>query len=413
MVLARSLGPAKLGVYATLFALMQASVIIGNGGLIHQMVRDIAVSIGCGASEMARAFLRMGWIVAVSSALVMAVLFSFILVPYISERSQFPQDVALYGGIYISAMILVGMLEAGIRGSGRVLLGQLCELFLRPTTQLVLTIFIIMGTWGAQFGVRQAVGAAMWAALFALLVALTNYFRSTIALKSAARAQVKSGYLRNLFSLSATIWIAAVNTHLNIVVLGALGDEKGAGLFQVSVQLTTMIGLGLMACGASMAPLISQLSARTKEVDRRNLQDVVSRACGLSLAFGAPLGAIYILFGNSLIPLIFGTSFGDAYVPTVILAVAQIFNISFGPVAIVLYANKQERTVLKAVLAATVFNLILCLLLIPDYSVVGAAIASAISILIWNGICFVGLARSRGILSLPLISCFESSRERA
>lgn len=407
MVLARGLGSVRYGGYAALFALMQALIIIGNGGLIHQMVRDVATSIGSGREGVARAFLRMGWFIALPSAIVMAGLFAFVLAPHVSGAQYFSRGVALYGGGYVGAMILVGMLEAGTRGCGRVLLGQLSELFLRPTAQLVFTMVFMTGVLGVQFGVKQAVAAAMCAALLALLVALMNYRRSTSSLQPVARAQVKSGYTRDLISLSATIWIAAVNTHLNILVLGFLGDEEGAGLFQVAVQLTTMVGLGLMACGASMAPQISQLSAKVRDYDRTKVQDVVSRACGLSLAFGAPLSVIYILFGNSLITYIFGPSFEGAYSPTLILTVAQFFNISFGPVAIVLYAYNLESIVLKGVMAGATCNLCLCLMLIPDHGAVGAAIASASSVLIWNSICFVGLARSERILSLPLVSNFK------
>jgi O-antigen/teichoic acid export membrane protein len=404
VLLARTLGPEQFGVYSFVFALMQVSVIIGRGGLPNILVRDVAVSRAKGDIGLARSYLRLGWIVATPMALLMAMVYGVILLLQLTGDMPVPHGAALGGMVYIAAMTLVGMLEAGLRGSGRILLGQIAELLIRPSIQLLIFACGALGITHLAPDANLALGAAMIAGFFALCFTLIAYFRATNILDPVPFSDTQPALLRGLLAMSGTLWIAAINSQLNLILLGVIGGEADVGTFQIAAQLTMLMTLGLMAVNSSMAPEMSRLMVSTEEGDARRLQKLSSRSCEISLAFGLPLGVIYLLFGSQLIPLIFSTPFSGAYWPTVILALGQLLNIGFGSVATLLYSNHQEGVVFRAVIMAMIANVLLCLLLIPAYGAIGSALASAVSLGIWNGITFVRLRAAKGIVSLPLVT---------
>lgn len=402
LVLARTLGPERYGLYAFLFTLMQLSTTIGRGGLMPLLVRDIAVNLGAENFPAVRRMLWIGWVVALSMASTMAVVFASVLVPVLTGNTEAPRGVGLLGAAFIAAMILVGMLEAAIRGFGRVLIGQTAELLLRPVTQLTLIVLAILGLVGSAFDVKFAVGAAMSSAFCALAFALFNYFRTTKAIPKVACAPATPDALRSLLKMSGTAWVTAINGSLSLIMLGILGDEATVGVFSIAVQLTTLMTLGLVAANASMAPAMSRLSASSDAADLPRLQTLASHSCELSLVFGLPLALIYLFFGTALIPFTFGAPFSGAYWPTVILALGQLLNIGFGSVAILLYANRQEGVVFAATIVATIVNFVIGVVLIPTYGAIGAAIANSVSMATWNLISFVWLLTVKGIACFPL-----------
>lgn len=404
VLLARTLGPEQFGVYSFIFALMQVSVTIGRGGLPNILVRDVAVSRAKGDIGLARSYLRLGWMVAAPMALLMAILYGVVLLLQLTGDMPVPHGAAVGGMVYIATMILVGMLEAGLRGSGRILLGQFAELLIRPSIQFVIVAFAVLGLTHQAPDAHLALGAAVTSGLCALCFTLVAYFRATNILDPVPASDKKPAFLRGLLTMSGTLWIAAINSQLNLILLGFFGVEADVGTFQIAAQLTTLMTLGLLAANASMAPEMSRLMVSTAEEDMQRLQKLSSRSCEMSLAFGLPLGVIYLLFGNTLIPLIFSTPFSGAYWPTAILALGQLLNIGLGSVATLLYSNHQEGVVFHAVIVAMIANVLLCLLLIPAYGAIGSALASAVSLGIWNGISFIRLRAAKGIVSLPLVA---------
>ena len=81
----------------------------------------------------------------------------------------------------------------------------------------------------------------------------------------------------------------------------------------------------------------------------------------------------------------------------IILAVGQLLNVASGPVGTILSMSRQERFVGIGMLASVVCNILLNYLLIPQYGVNGAAIATAISVGVWNLLMIVFAKRILGI----------------
>ena len=61
-----------------------------------------------------------------------------------------------------------------------------------------------------------------------------------------------------------------------------------------------------------------------------------------------------------------------------------LINTSIGPVILLLNMTGHERQTVKSIFLAIVFNFILCLILVPLHGIVGAAIATSVSLVVWS-----------------------------
>ena len=116
----------------------------------------------------------------------------------------------------------------------------------------------------------------------------------------------------------------------------------------------------------------------------------------LIFAFGLVLCIAYALAPEFFLG-IFGDSYGLGIVPLVILGFGQLFNVFLGPVGNALNMANSEGVVFKVSAITLCINLILNALLIPYYGLVGAAIGTVTSLVIWNVILAIQLRRKHGV----------------
>jgi O-antigen/teichoic acid export membrane protein len=92
-----------------------------------------------------------------------------------------------------------------------------------------------------------------------------------------------------------------------------------------------------------------------------------------------------------------------AYVPLVILCVGQLVNASMGSVASVLNMTGHERETTKSVLVGAFVNVTLNLALVPVWGMIGAAIATACTLVVWNVIMWHKARTLVGIETSPFV----------
>jgi O-antigen/teichoic acid export membrane protein len=81
----------------------------------------------------------------------------------------------------------------------------------------------------------------------------------------------------------------------------------------------------------------------------------------------------------------------------------QLGNAAFGSVGLLLNMTGNENQVARIVLQTALLNVVLNSLFTPFYGMSGAAIASTISILLWNALSFLRVRNSLGITSCALV----------
>lgn len=203
---------------------------------------------------------------------------------------------------------------------------------------------------------------------------------------------------KKLFESSFPIMIAGSMTlimgSMDAIMLGIFKSETDVGIYAIALKLSMLTSIVLIAVNSILAPKISQMFGSN---DLDNLQNIIRKSTKMIFIISMPVLVVYFLYPEYVMSF-FGEGFKIGASALVILAAGQFFNAISGPAGQVLNMTDKEYILRDTAIIATLANLILNYVLIPQYGINGAAIATAISGILWNLLCVVYIYRKLGIL---------------
>jgi O-antigen/teichoic acid export membrane protein len=120
-----------------------------------------------------------------------------------------------------------------------------------------------------------------------------------------------------------------------------------------------------------------------------------------------PVVLVLVLFGEVIIRLAFGAAYEKAYVPLVILCVGQLVNASIGSVRSILNMTGNEHDTTRVLVIGAIVNLLLNFTLTPVWGMNGAAMATTVTLILWNVLMWRSVRTRTGLESSPF---FRSHR---
>jgi O-antigen/teichoic acid export membrane protein len=188
----------------------------------------------------------------------------------------------------------------------------------------------------------------------------------------------------NIFKKSFPMALSAVSYFLmqsiDIILLGKFIDFETVAYYSVAVKLATVTSLVLQSVNIIIAPKIAEIFDKKKYLEIKKLVKKSSR-----LIFLLSLPALLVL---TIFTTWFLSFFGEDYVVAKtalwFLLLGQFFNILCGPVAIYMNMTGKQNKLQIILALGLITNLVLNWILIPMYGMVGAASATAISMILWN-----------------------------
>lgn len=183
-----------------------------------------------------------------------------------------------------------------------------------------------------------------------------------------------------------------------IAVSYFLGPEK-TGIYFAALKTIALVAFVNFAVGAATANRVASLRATGQLVELRNVLDGA-----VNLAFWPTLlGAVVISLMAPLLLSLFGHDFaGHAYL-TVVLAIGFVARSFVGPAELYLNVLGYQKVCAMVLLSAAVLNMALNILLIPSIGLLGAAIATSISLVVLSAGLFLLVRRSIGVSLYPSI----------
>jgi O-antigen/teichoic acid export membrane protein len=170
---------------------------------------------------------------------------------------------------------------------------------------------------------------------------------------------------------------------IDVLIVGYFMTPADAAAYAVATRLL-QIGLFVAASVGQVAqPMFAGLLAGG-HVDRA--RHVFQTATGWQVAITWPFYLIAWMFAGLLLELLFGADFVDAAPVVAILAVSGMAGAAAGPVDMLLLMAGKSTWSLWNTAATLTVNVVLNLVLIPEYGIVGAAISWAISRLVANAL---------------------------
>jgi O-antigen/teichoic acid export membrane protein len=166
----------------------------------------------------------------------------------------------------------------------------------------------------------------------------------------------------------------------DLLMLGAMRTVNEVGVYSAAVQTATWVNFPLFAVNAITAPVYAALYAQG---DRTSLQRVVSMVAHWFFWIALAIALSLIGFGVPVLHL-FGDEFGVARWALVALALGQLVNVGAGSVGYLLMMTGHQLPCAQVFFVSAVVNVILNAIAIPRLGMLGAAIATALSMMLWN-----------------------------
>ncbi|MCW8933006.1 MAG: oligosaccharide flippase family protein [Gammaproteobacteria bacterium] len=177
------------------------------------------------------------------------------------------------------------------------------------------------------------------------------------------------------------------------ILLGLINGTKNIGIYGIASKLSLAVSFPLIVANVLFAPIISECYS-TNNIN--GLQHKLNKGMRFVI-FSSIIFFTSLIFFREQVLTIFGKDFLQGSTSLVILSIGQIINAILGPVGFLLSQTSYEKTVMKTLFLAVLLNIILNLLLIPDYGIEGAALATSISIISWNVILYYKVRQYLGI----------------
>lgn len=393
ILLAHILGTEGYGIYAYASALVILIAVPAQLGLPQLVVREVSAHLERRDWNLLRGLLRRSDQLSLIFTILMVAM-AALLGWLLSERIESMEwETFAWALALIPIGTIIALRSAALRGFHHVTLGQLPDGLIRPLAFLILiaTCYWLLGSLRPDSAMMLTVVAAGFA-----LVASMWFFsrvRPTPLLNAIPRFETRS-WLYSVIPFSLLAGIQVLNNHIDIVVLGFFATSGEVGIYRIASVGATLVALPLVAANVALAPKISSLYVKE---DRARMQRMITASTRYMLIFAIPISACLTLFGSQILAVIFGKGFSEGALPLSILALSQLVHVGFGSVALLMNMTGHETHAARILGGAAIGNIVLNFLLIPPFGMVGAALATGVTLASWNVVLSIQVRRQLDI----------------
>lgn len=211
--------------------------------------------------------------------------------------------------------------------------------------------------------------------LTALGVVVKNFKR--ISLRSTINSW---NFVRDSFPMMLSSTIMVFLGWMDTFILGIYETDENIGVYNVALKLALVASFSNEAINSSLAPKIANLYTNKQRVKFLNLVKFSTRL-NFSLTF--LIVSLLVIFNQWFLG-VFGEEFAIGYISLIILCSVYLINSSLGSVGIIMQMTGKQKQYQYIAIISLILNLTLNFILIPKYGINGAAIATAVSLLVWN-----------------------------
>ena len=167
---------------------------------------------------------------------------------------------------------------------------------------------------------------------------------------------------------------------VDMLMIGFLASTRDVGLYDIPFRLAAGISLILASINMISAPKFSELFWAN---DMDGLRRVVRITSRVLFWTSAPI-LVALLAAPTFWLGLFGNEFRGSYLVLILLAVGQFVNAAAGSVGCILNMTGNHKLLSHITLAAILLNILLNILLIPRFGIIGAAVSSMTTLVLWN-----------------------------
>jgi O-antigen/teichoic acid export membrane protein len=378
-LLVRFAGVVSYGSYVYLFNLIYLLAGFGVIGLDTLLVKESSIYSGDNNYASLKGIMIFSLTSILFSALVMALIFRFFLVtPDIMNNTG---SISWLTFSYFSVLMLsaAALLQSLLQGLRKIIKSQLGDKIFRPFFLIIIvtTFYYLKKYSSLDFLLWSNFAAIGITLLIVFFLGRSAIYNKIISLKPQFETQ-------KWLSAAGAFFIADIlynsNARIGVVILGLFQKKDQVGIYNISLRVSEVISFALVIVNFVLSPLIARLYASG---EKKALQKTITTASRAILLIGALLFLLILIFRNPILD-IFGNDFLKGGVPLMILCCGQLINIFCGSVGLLLLMTGHQKYSIYSLFAGLLINIILNLVLTPQFGIIGTAIATACSLVVWN-----------------------------
>lgn len=390
ILITRMLGPGTYGVFSIARTLCESVNIFTKAGFDVGIVRYLGENSGPSHTNRNSAFLK----------LVLAVVFVLSLLPviaiYAGGGTWLQDHVYQFEDFHLIMMVMVlsvpfmsltQVLGGAFRGALQIGPRVKAELFFQPIIRLLIIAVLLLVGWNIWAVVSGTVLSFVLVAGYLLAIAAKTLYPTVVQAPPYPRETLWA----ELFTvakyssiISLTVSIGMLLARTDIIMLGYFVSSEQVGQYAVIQLVVGLLALFNSALNQAVAPLLAQLHKQNNKTEMRRLVHQHARWVVITTL---PLFMIIATFGNDLMS-IFGKDFATDSRVIALLALSQLVSAVVLSASYLLSMTGHHMLELLSMSVAVACNIILNLLLIPEFGMLGAAIATLIALILANVLRF-------------------------
>ena len=387
LIIARYLGPADYGLISLGQTILNFALVLAVCGLNSGVIHYVAYFRGQKAFAKVKGTFYSALKISMFAGILLSVLL-IILSGFISENifhtPKF-QPILIVFALVLPFHVFLRLLGALFLALKKAEYRELTRTVAKNVLNLVLVSILIFFGRGV-FDISLAFLVAVFAsALLGFLL-----YRYKLFPKFFAKKKLPVYNYRMLLSFSVPLLF--VGFFFNMVgwsdnfFIGYFGSPADVGVYNAAFLLAAAMGMFMSSFGLIFYPISSELLARKKNVKISKTFNAILRWIFLVLL---PIFLLLLFFPRSILQILYGKEYAVAAPALMIVSCAFFFNVLTGPGIRILQSFKKIRFIFVVNLFVFLLNLFLNLILIPLWGIIGAAIATAISMILRELILFL------------------------
>jgi O-antigen/teichoic acid export membrane protein len=377
-LIGRRLGETGFGEYAFCISVAMIFLVVSDLGVTGVVVRDVAADTSLSRKYLANMLGLQSFLCLLAALL--AILSTYLL--------QYPRDIRTAIWFFAGGMAffsLSGSFRA-IFWSHQAMEYEAALRVLESLLILLLSLLVLASGYGlvglsiAYFVTHSLIF------LSSLLIAQRRFVKVEIKLELEFWKKILGTSI--FFALSGLFW--TIYYRIDIVMLSLMDGSAVVGLYNAAYSIMHYTSKAPVLLGFVLFPVISELHQSSPG----KLKELFNKMFIYLLMFGILGATLLFLFSGKIIPLIFGEKFSKSIPSMQILSWTIVFLFPTHLLSNTLHAVKQHKMFALIAGGGAVFNIILNLILIPIFSLMGAAIATLLTEGLVAVSSFIWLARS-------------------
>lgn len=217
--------------------------------------------------------------------------------------------------------------------------------------------------------------AYLFSTLISLFCLLVFFHFRFFAFKILWRLSIYKKFLAMSWPIALTVLLGTICVYIDSIMMGYLGQIIETGWYSAAYRIAIFTTVPSTIIATSFYPALSKIFKESK----MQLQKIWNYYIDSMIALAVPL----IVGGLVLAPKIINFAYGGDFLPSILAF--QILIIMAGmlyfssPFMHILVVSNQQRKIFWITAAGAVINIILNLILIPRFSLYGAAISTVIT----------------------------------